>query len=68
MRTLEKHAYIMGFVVAYKCSECGMIFQVPIHKHITGGGSGTPKHVQDEFEHHVCSATGDPMKPGGTTE
>ena len=55
MRTLEKHAYIMKFVVAYKCSDCGMIFKIPVQKHITGNISGPPKQVLEDFEKHVCA-------------
>ena len=55
MRTLEKHAYIMQFVVAYKCSDCGMVFKVPVRKHITGNISGPPKQVLDEFANHTCA-------------
>ena len=58
MRTLEKHAYIMQFVVAYKCSDCGMIFKVPLAKHITGNISGPPKQVLDAFEKHTCLPRG----------
>lgn len=55
MRTLEKHAYIMKFVVAYKCSDCGMIFKIPVQKHITGNISGPPKQVLEDFANHVCA-------------
>ena len=54
MRTLEKHAYIMNFVVAYKCSDCGMIFKIPVQKHITGVVSGPPEDVLNHFAKHTC--------------
>lgn len=57
MRTLEKHAFILKYVVAYRCSECGREFKVNVKKHLTGNTSGPPTDVLDAFEKHECSET-----------
>lgn len=57
MRKLEKHAYIMKFVVAYRCSECGREFKVSVKQRVTGIRSGPPPDLVKAFEGHVCGAT-----------
>lgn len=54
VRKLIQNAVIHRFVVEYKCTECGMRFPVPLHKHVTGGTFGPPTEVKNAFESHAC--------------